>query len=309
MNANSQPPTPVINDWLNNATSRLSDVDITSARLDAEMLLSHAFHKNRTYLHAHDNDHINQKTLIIANNYLAQRLDRTPIAYIIGYKEFYGRKFAVTPETLIPRPESEDIITTLKSILISDSTLSELTPNPQLLPSTYHLPYTTYQLPSTTYHLLDVGTGSGCLGITAKLEFPDLDVTLTDISTNALKVAKINAKNLSVKINLVTSDLLLNYTDKADIIIANLPYVDKLWERSAETNHEPQLAIFAGNHGLALNKNLIERSSNSLTNGGYLIIEADPVQHTELIKYAKKHCFTKTHQLNYIIAFTFKQQN
>src|SRR5680860_1045854 len=87
------------------------------------------------------------------------------MAYIVGHKEFYGREFIITPAILIPRPESEDIITVLKKLLSS---------------TTYHL------LPT---RLVDVGTGCGCLGITAKLEFPSLDVSIIDISTDALKVA------------------------------------------------------------------------------------------------------------------------
>ena len=117
MNANWQPRTLVIKDWLDSACRQLSDIDIPSARLDAEIILCHALNQNRTYLSAHDTDIIDKKTLTIADNYLLQRLNRVPIAYIIGYKEFYGRKFIVNPDTLIPRPESEDIITILKQLL------------------------------------------------------------------------------------------------------------------------------------------------------------------------------------------------
>ena len=281
MNANSSLQTPAIKDWLNDAYRQLSDIGVPSARLDAEILLAHALNKNRTYLPAHNTDNINKKTLTIADNYLLQRLNRVPTAYIIGYKEFYGRKFIVNPDTLIPRPESEDIITTLKQIL----------------------PSTIYYLPSTTYYLVDVGTGSGCLGITAKLEFPNLDVTLTDISSSALVIAKKNAIKLSAKVNFVKSDLLITVPEKADIIIANLPYVDKSWERSIETDYEPPLALLADDNGLSIIKKLITSAPNSLKTDGYLIIESDPVQHHILIEHAKKNKLLPVHQLGYIIAF------
>jgi len=279
MNANSTPQTPAIKDWLKSASHQLSTIDIPSARLDAEIILAYALGKNRTYLHTHDDDVIDVKTATIANKHLTQRLNRVPIAYIVGYKEFHGRQFYVTKDTLIPRPESEAIIDLLKKILS---------------PTTYHLPPT---------KLLDVGTGSGCLGITAKLEFPALDVTLTDISTDALKVATLNAKELLADVATLQSDLLQNYAIKSDIIIANLPYVDQTWERSPETDHEPALALFADNHGQSIIEKLIVQANNSLTPGGYMIIEADPTQHSSIIDYAKKQSFDPIDQLGYVIAF------
>lgn len=285
MNANSLPQTQVIKDWLTDAIHQLSKVGITSTRLDAEIILAHTMGKSRTYLHAHDNEYINSNIIKTANDRLAQRLNRVPIAYIVGYKEFYGRQFVVSPATLIPRPESEDIINILKKILTSTPISHFQTPKP---------------------HLVDVGTGSGCLGITAKLEFPKLKVTLTDISNDALKVASLNAKKLSSNVNILKNDLLLNYSDKSDIIIANLPYVDQSWDRSPETNYEPQLALFAENHGLFAIEKIIKQAQSSLKLGGYLIIEADPAQHCSLIEFAKKQSLITTHHVGYVIAFKLK---
>lgn len=279
MSANSLPQTPVIKDWLRNASRQLSNAGISSAQLDAEILLAYTLHENRTYLHAHPEQIIEAQQCELADTRLKLRLDRMPVAYIIGYKEFYGRRFIVTTATLIPRPESEDIITILKEIL----------------------PYTTYHLPPT--RLVDVGTGSGCLGITAKLEFPSLDVTLIDISPHALNIAKQNAKKLSADVTIIQSDLLKEYAIQPDIIIANLPYVDKDWERSPETDYEPDLALFADNHGRLTIERLITQANNSLGTGGYLIIESDPAQHDSLSAYAKQQSFTLTRILGYCIAF------
>ena len=284
MNANSVQQMPAIKDWLTDASHRLYMAKVPSANLDAEIILADTLHNERTYLHAHPEQIINANQLKIADAKLASRLDRLPIAYIVGYKEFYGRQFLVNPATLIPRPESEDIITMLGQIL----------------------PSTDYHLPTTKLKLVDVGTGSGCLGITAKLEFPRLDVTLTDISDDALKVATKNAKKLSASVAIIKSDLLQNYSAKSDIIIANLPYVDQAWGRSPETNHEPAMALFADNHGQLIIEELITQASNSLSPGGHMIIEADPVQHSSLIEFAKKQSFTITNKLGYIIAFEQK---
>jgi release factor glutamine methyltransferase len=271
-----------IKDWLDNAASQLGKAAIVSSRLDAEIILAYSIKKPRTYLHAHSDELLDVKYAKIANSLLSRRLSHEPIAYIVGYKYFYGRKFIVTPDTLIPRPESEDIIVLLKRLL----------------------PITTHQ--STPIKLVDVGTGCGCLGITAKLELPFIDVSLTDISDSALSIAKQNAEKYGINVNAKTSDLLLNYSDKPDIIIANLPYVYSNWDRSPETNFEPQSALFADDGGLAIIKKLITQTSKILQNRKYLIIEADPTQHNSLIRFAEKQHLIYYDKLNYIIVFVQK---
>lgn len=279
MNANLQPKAPAIKDWLLGATRQLIAAGIASAKLDSEIILAHTLRKSRTYLHAHDDEPISGRQLEIADTRLLLRLDRTPIAYIIGHKEFYGRLFRVTPSTLIPRPESEDIITIIK----------ESAPQASLL--------------QTTKKLVDVGTGSGCLGISAKLEMPELDVTLLDISKHALNVAEQNAKQLHATVTVLHSDLLTNFPFMADYIVANLPYVDPEWERSPETSFEPELALFANNHGLHLIFKLLQQASSRLTKTGLLILEADPRQHTAIIKEAKTHGLLLKEARGFIISF------
>src|SRR4051812_7228925 len=109
MNENLQPQALVINDWLADATRQLVFADIPSARLDAELILAHTLRKNRSYLHAHPEEALTDRSIEIANARLALRIERVPVAYIIGHKEFYGHKFLVTTATLIPRPESETL--------------------------------------------------------------------------------------------------------------------------------------------------------------------------------------------------------
>ena len=267
-----------INSWLIAAANQLSKSDIASARLDAELILAHTLRKGRTYLHAHGDELLDARHQEIADARLALRLDHVPIAYIIGHKEFYGRRFKVTTATLIPRPESEDIITLTKQLL---------------LPTAYHLPST---------KLVDVGTGSGCLGITMKLELPELNVTLIDISQQALNVARANAKLLQADVNFLRNNLLTDYPFKVDFIVANLPYVDPDWERSVETDYEPQEALFASNHGLGLIMQLIDQTPATLNGGGYLILEADPEQHAAIIAYAKQYHLRPVATMHYCVA-------
>lgn len=272
---NSQPKTQAIKQWLRVATDELSGAGIPTPRLDAEIILAHTLRKPRTYLHAHDEILMDARNREIADARLQLRLDRTPIAYIVGHKEFYGRQFKVTPATLIPRPESEAMIDSLK----------------------HHLHTLTGK------KLVDVGTGSGCLGITAKLELPQLDVTLTDISRHALYIAEINARQLKASVAIIHGNLLDDFPFTADIILANLPYVDKEWERSPETEHEPAEALFASDSGLHLISRLITQTKSQLAPKGLLLLEADPRQHTAIVKAAAPLNLTLLKNEGFILTF------
>lgn len=266
MNENLPPKPLTINDWLSEATRQLVFADIPSARLDSELILAHTLRRPRHYLHAHPEETLNERQVEIATARLSLRLERVPIAYIIGHKEFYGRRFSVTTATLIPRPESEVLIELLNEALPTNLSLI-----------------------TEPHRLVDVGTGSGILGITAKLEHPELVVTLTDISRHALKIAERNAKQLSADVDILHGDLLATYPFVADTIIANLPYVDTNWERSPETEYEPESALFARNGGKALIYKLLLQTKEKLASGGHLILEADPEQHNDIIAEAKKY--------------------
>lgn len=279
MNENSLPKPQAIETWIRDATIALVGVGVGTAKLDAELMLAHTLRQPKTFLHAHGDELISERQREIADSRLQLRLDRVPLAYIIGHKEFYGRPFKVTPAVLIPRPESEAIIEMLK----------------ELLPDTK-------ALLGDIKRLVDVGTGSGSLGITAKLEFPELDVTLTDLSRHALTVATQNAKVLHAKVTILKSNLLADYVFTPDIIIANLPYVDESWERSPETEHEPSEALFAHDGGLALIKTLIEEAGERSPTHGLLLLEADPEQHDTITAFAKKHGLSHIKTIDYCVA-------
>lgn len=251
--------------WLSDATKELVEAGIDSARLDAEIILAHSLKKPRTYVHAHTSDEIDPRLEEIANARLDLRRDRTPLAYIIGHKEFYGHLFMVTPRVLIPRPESEEIITQFREILGETQMLPDM----------------------PTLRLVDIGTGSGCLGITAKLLHPELNVTLCDNSKSALHVAEKNARALNATVELIESDLLSNYPYSPDFVFANLPYVDEAWEHSPEIEQEPPEALYAAKNGLALIEKCFDQLSHRMKAGGIAIFEADPRQWPNIILVAK----------------------
>ena len=268
----------IISEWLKIATKSLKTTNIPSARLDAELILANTLRKNRTYLHAHLDEEIDPRRFDIANARLDLRLDRVPIAYILGYKEFYGRRFTVSPSVLIPRPESEDLIS-----LFLELTASEIAEKV----------------------LIDVGTGSGCLGITAKLERSNLSVILSDISKPALNIAEKNANALNADVHIQQQSLLNGQLKPVDYIFANLPYVDKNWDVSPELQYEPGIALFAEDEGLKLILQLISQAPRCLISEGLLFIEADPQQHNRIINEAVKNGFVRERVLNYILVLRF----
>ncbi|MBI3494418.1 peptide chain release factor N(5)-glutamine methyltransferase [Candidatus Saccharibacteria bacterium] len=267
-----------INAWLKAAQKDLSTANIDSAQLDAQLLLSATLYKPREYLLAHSDQQLLDNELSQANKWLKRRIKREPIAYILGHKEFYGRDFIVSPNVLIPRPESESIIEILK----------------ELKPET----------------IVDIGTGSGSLAISAKLELPDSRVIATDISEDALQMARQNANSLNAEITFVVSDLLSGIktitSDTPVAIVANLPYVDKTWEASPETKFEPNLALFADDGGLKLIKKLILQAKKKLRPKDHLILEADKRQHKQVTEYAKKHGFKFAQMDELIVRYTLR---
>lgn len=246
-----------------NVSSWLKRTAISNSidRLDSELILARAIGQDRVFLYAHPDYELNAREEADADSMLKRRQNHEALAYILGKKEFYTREFAVSPDVLIPRPESEDIINLAK----------EIAPKP--------------------LKILDVGTGSGCLAVTLKLEIPEVEVLALDISPEALEIARQNAKNLNADVKFRQSDLCsaLKNDEKFDLIVANLPYVDENWEwLSPELQYEPELALYARDGGLELIKRLIQQVPKHLSEQGKLILESDLLQHNELKRYTKQ---------------------
>lgn len=197
---------------------------------------------------------------------------------------FYGRDFFVDKNVLTPRPETEQLIDEVLS-LCGKSILPGVKPEAPVLDP-------------KNLKILDIGTGSGCIAITLKKELEDAEVHASDVSEEALDIAKKNAENLDARVNFITSYLLQNVNITPDVIVANLPYVDKDWDwlDKESLKEDPDLALYAEDHGLKLIKELLDTAESK-----YLILEADPSQHDEIIKYAKSYRLLK--QNGFILVF------
>lgn len=221
----------------------------------------------------------------------------SPKAYNIGYQDFYGRDFIVSPDVLIPRPETEQIIDAVLN-LAGKPYLPGVKPAPRILP------------PNPI--ILDVGTGSGCIAITVKKELPEAEVYACDISKKALQVAQKNATKHDVTIHLIISYLLEKVNSRElplpTLVIANLPYVDTGWKwlDKEALSYEPSIALYADDHGLDLIKKLINQSAN--LHIPYIALEADPCQHDEIIEYAAKKGLQFLEARGYIITFYIPQE-
>ncbi len=231
------------------------------SRLDAEVMLMEALGVDKAHLILHADDELPADVVKTTTSWLERRARHEPLAYILGYKEFYGWRFMVDPEVLIPRPETEALV---------EEALRLAKPGARVV---------------------DVGTGSGAIGITMKLERPDLDVTLTDVSEKALEVARKNMGKWQISMQIRKCDLLFCMETQFDLILANLPYVDKGWgieQSSPETGFEPKLALFAEDGGLGLIYKLLTqiRAQDVLAKGGFVVLEADPCQHKDIIGFA-----------------------
>lgn len=202
--------------------------------------------------------------------------------------DFYGRNFLVTEDVLIPRPETEMIVDVVLD-LVGKAYLPGVKPRKARLPN--------------NCRILDVGTGSGCIAITLKLELPEAQITACDISKPALKVAQMNATVLGAKMSFIESDLLEKITENFEIVVANLPYVDKDWswiDREALAR-EPSIALYAENHGLALIYQLIDQVAKRKKT--YLVLEADPCQHQDIIAYAKGKGYHLKEERGFVLLF------
>lgn len=215
-------------------------------------------------------------------------MSKKPKAYEVGYQDFYGRDFLVNQDVLIPRPETESIVDGVLN-LAGKSYLPGVIPSPRLLP----------EVPK----ILDVGTGSGCIAITIKLELPEAEVMACDISEKALNIARKNAAKYGVSIPFILSHLLEKVKFTPDLIVANLPYVDENWSWLDKESlcYEPSEALYAENGGLALIYELI--GAASVRDVKYLMLEADSCQHDRIIDFAKQNSYVLMEIRGYALTF------
>ena len=253
---------------LNKGSQILRIKNIKSSNLDCELILSKILNKSREEILINLNNKINndQKNKFIF--YLNKRKNRNPISHILGYKYFWKYKFYINKYALIPRPESEHII---------EHALE-------------HMPI------SKSMKILDFGTGSGCLVISLLKERPKCLATALDISKEALKVAKFNAKlhHLENKIKFFNIDIDKFNSKKYDLIISNPPYINKVDLNRLDEGvklYEPKLALYGGITGFEEIKKIIKKSSKLLRYNGKLIIEIGYKQRNKTVKILLENGF------------------
>ena len=228
----------------------LEDAKIGESRLTAEVLLMRATGHDRAWLYAHGNDYLIELWWIHYGRYLHHRIQGQPTQYITGRQEFYGREFRVTPDVLIPRPETEHLIEA--ALTKTDGT---------------HANATT---------ILDIGTGSGAIAVTLALE-TKARLVATDVSPQALRIARQNAQALSSQVEFVACDLGAAFADGSfDLVVSNPPYIaarDHGTLQPEVRDHEPALALFGGEDGLAIYRRLIPEAARLLRPSGWLMME------------------------------------
>jgi release factor glutamine methyltransferase len=203
-----------------------------------ELLLRFFLHMNRSTLLSNLREELDQDVFTRFQEAVMLHAEGRPIQYIMGFEEFYGRSFTVNEHVLIPRPETEELV------------LGALQRIEALFGS------------NRLVDIVDIGTGSGAIAVTLKLERPQLRVTASDISEEALRVAVKNAEQLSADVQFEKGDLLQPFLEKGqkfDVVISNPPYIpleDKKSMSIVVTDHEPHGALFAGEDGLDLYRRL-----------------------------------------------------
>jgi release factor glutamine methyltransferase len=225
--------------------------------LEKELLLSHVLQKPREWVFAHPEIELTEEQNKEYEKLVERRKNHEPIAYIINEKEFYGRKFYVDNRVLIPRPSTETLIDEVKRLfetgLKKQRSIKKADNEIIIFTEIFE-----NKLPSKNDGLLisEIGTGSGCIGITLALEIPDIEIICTDISKDALEVAKQNAKTHNVlnRIKFIKSDLIeSNHGSRpADryLIVSNPPYIPQVDSLQPDVyNFEPHQALFAGRDG------------------------------------------------------------
>lgn len=244
------------------AEDEFRETKITSFRLDAQLIVAHALNQSREFLLANPDYILDRSETTRLKQYVSRRADREPVCYITNKIEFYGHNFYVDKRVLSPRVETETIVQN----------------------AIEHAPKNS--------RLIDIGTGSGVIAISIAIARPDLEITATEVSKEALEVAKINADDLisNNNIKFVYSNLFSKVTGKFETVVTNLPYVssDSIDKMKPEVKQEPAIALYGGRgDGLDLYREFYKQLPEYIVSGSRVYHESDTWQHNTLTKLAK----------------------
>jgi release factor glutamine methyltransferase len=247
-----------------NGIARLRDANVPSFTLAAELLLLHVVGRDRTWLYAHPEDEISMEQEERFLSLIARRAAGEPTQYLTGKQEFWGLEFEVTPDVLIPRPETEHVI----EVALDRLALREIRAGRKQTLSGYGL------------QIADIGTGSGCIAIALAKDLPGTKFIATDISPAALSVARRNAErhNFADRIEFVRTNLLegIAAETRFDLIASNPPYIGRREGPTLQRevrDHEPEVALYGGEEGYELYAALVTQSAAHLNPGGIVVVE------------------------------------
>lgn len=232
--------------------------------LDTQVLLAHILESTRSWVLAHPEHQLTPHDKKEFYQALKELEDGIPLPYVLGAWEFFGLEFKLTPDVLIPRPETE---------LLVEKAIDWLQAHPGLSWG------------------VDVGTGSGCIAVTLAHEVSNLALVASDISMAALRVAQLNARRhmVDARIQFVQANLLPNTGKRYDLICANLPYIPTSTLRELKVyGREPSLALDGGADGLEIISQLLEQSRSQLAPGGILLIEIEATQGEAVMTLAER---------------------
>lgn len=255
-----------IKELLIEGSEKLKNENIDESILKAKLILCYILKVNKEYLIIHSNDEMNEKIKKKYNNYINELISGKPLQYITNKQEFMGMDFYVDENVLIPRPDTEILVE--EAIKISNK--------------------------NKLKKILDLCTGSGAIGISCSKYLNNVEVTASDISEKALRIAKINAEKNNIEIAFIKSDLFDDINNKFDIIVSNPPYIKTNVIKKLEpcVQREPLIALDGGESGLDFYKRIIENAPNYLNENGYLCLEIGYDQKNEveeLIKNTNKY--------------------
>ncbi|MEY2496228.1 MAG: release factor glutamine methyltransferase [Verrucomicrobiota bacterium] len=235
-------------DVLQSTTAYFKKREVESPRLNAEHLLAHVLNRKRIELYLEFERVLTEEELAPLRALVRRRGQGEPLQHLLGTVEFCGRVFLCDKRALVPRPETEHLVELLKS-----------------------------RISHPASRILDVGTGSGVIALSLAANFPEAAVAATDVSEDALALARENAERLGLtnRVEFLAGDLLLYVNHPYDLIVANLPYVatsDRA-TLSREVLHDPEIALFGGERGDEIVRRLIDVARTHLRPGGMLALE------------------------------------
>jgi release factor glutamine methyltransferase len=256
------PETIDVRTALKRGIAELRDANVPSYTLAAELLLLHILGRDRAWLYAHPEEVIPGLDAHRFISLILRRAEGEPTQYLTGKQEFWGLEFEVTPDVLIPRPETEHVI----EVALDRLALREIRAGRK------------QTLGGDGLNIIDVGTGSGCIAIALAKELPGARIVATDISEAALAVARRNAARHAFANNLIflQHNLLGGMAAKYELVVSNPPYVGR---KEKETlmrevrDHEPEVALYGGKEGYELYADLIVQAAPVLMPGGLLVLE------------------------------------